>query len=249
MSPKCDIRLIERLNKASSMPFDWVGFDADDTLWHDIPKYLDVEARFTDLLSHYHDRNWISERFNAVNIHNLQYFGYGLKGFVLSMIESAIELTEGRVNGREIAQIIEWGKEIKRSPLELMEGIEWVLDDLGTDFQLALITKGDLFDQEVKIAGSGLADYFDAVEVFSSKTVENYRQFFDRRGIVAERFVMIGNSIASDIVPVVNAGGCGIYIPYEKTWSHEMDELPRERCVSVPHTKKLPAVIRQWSRP
>lgn len=204
----------------------WIAFDADDTLWHNETLYSRTQDRFIDLLSRYHDRDWIIEGLYTTEMRNLQSFGYGIKAFTLSMIETAIELTEGRIEASEIRQIIEFGKEMLQAEVQVLEGVEGTLKELAESYDLMIITKGDLLDQEIKISRSGLGSYFRAVEVVSRKNRESYANILERRQIQAGEFVMVGNSLKSDILPVIELGARAVYIPYELTWAHEQDAEP-----------------------
>lgn len=198
-----------------------IAFDADDTLWHNEHLYLDTYDKFKQQLRPYHHDEWIEKRLNETEIRNLQHFGYGIKGFTLSMIETAIELSEGRISGNEIQTIIEFGREMTKAPVVLLEGVCETIAKLAESYELMLITKGDLFDQEAKIARSGLGDHFNRIEVVSEKNAEIYRRIIARHGIAPERFLMVGNSLKSDILPVIAIGGRAVFIPYRTTWFHE----------------------------
>ncbi len=200
---------------------DLIAFDADDTLWHNEPLFIDTKNRFTKLLSAYHSSEWIEERLYETEIRNLHNFGYGIKSFALSMIETAIELTEGRIKGNEIQQLVDFAKEMVSAPIRLLEGAEETVKKLAVDYPLMLVTKGDLFDQESKIARSGLGDLFSHVEVVSKKDRATYEGIIRRRGIDPSGFVMVGDSLRSDILPVVDLGAHAIHVPYESTWRHE----------------------------
>jgi len=200
---------------------DVIAFDADDTLWHNEHIYLNTHEKFKQLLRQYHNEEWIDQRLHETEIRNLQHFGYGIKGFTLSMIETAIELSEGRVSANEIQAIIEFGKEMLQAPVELLEGARETIAQLAESYELMLITKGDLFDQETKIARSGLGDYFSRIEVVSEKDLETYKRITAKHGIAPSRFLMVGNSLKSDILPVIAMGGQAVYIPYQTTWIHE----------------------------
>ena len=207
------------------MPFSntikTIAFDADDTLWVNQPHYDEVEDKFAGLLSAYLSREAVSHRLYQADVRNLPIFGYGAKAFMLSMIETAIELTDGRVSGKEIQRIIEMGKEMLSRPIQLLDGVRHVLDSLEEDYALMVLTKGDLLDQESKIARSGLSRYFQYVEIVSEKKPEAYRKILTRHGLQPEEFVMIGNSLRSDILPVLEIGASAIHIPAESTWAHE----------------------------
>lgn len=199
-----------------------IAFDADDTLWRNEDIFIHAQDEFIRLLSPYHDDNYIRSHLNEVQIKNLEHFGYGIKGFTLSMIETAIELTEGRVTGNEIHEIIQLAKCMLASPVELLPNVSQVLEDLQGKYRLMVITKGDLLDQESKLARSGIADVFDAIEVVSDKTSDVYQQILQRHKIAAEEFLMVGNSLKSDILPVLDVGGQALHIPYHSTWDHEL---------------------------
>jgi putative hydrolase of the HAD superfamily len=198
-----------------------IAFDADDTLWVNEPNYVNVKDKLCELLSHHIDQETLSHRFYDAQIRNLRLFGYGAKSFILSMIETAIELTDGRITGHEIQQIIDVGRQLLDFPIDVLDGIPDVLDTLSQQFDLMVLTKGDLFDQESKIARSGLAHYFKHVEIVSEKNEQAYRGILKRYNVQPSEFVMIGNSLKSDILPVVHIGGRAIHIPYSVTWEHE----------------------------
>lgn len=201
--------------------FDVIAFDADDTLWHNERLYSMTQERFKELLSRHHSREEIERRLFETEMRNLRTFGYGIKGFTLSMIETAIELTGGRIEGREVQEIVDFAKEMLQAPVQLLEGAEEVVEELARSYPLMLITKGDLFDQQTKIARSGLADRFTQIEIVSDKTVEIYRAILEKHRLDACRFLMVGNSMRSDILPVLALGGQAVHIPYEITWAHE----------------------------
>lgn len=203
------------------MQITTIGFDADDTLWHNETLYTLTQAKFRELLSDYHEPEWIDRKLYETEVANLHRFGYGIKSFALSMIETAIELTEGRVTGREVQQIIDAAKEMQASPVDPLPCVPETLSYLSARYALILITKGDLFDQESKLARSGLAEHFSAVEVLSEKDEDAYRRILDAHAIPPERFLMVGNSIRSDILPVVALGAEAVHIPYFTTWAHE----------------------------
>jgi putative hydrolase of the HAD superfamily len=207
-------------------PFDLIALDADDTLWHNEPKFYATQEQFRFLVTGYHSPEWIDERLHETEKRNLAHFGYGVKGFVLSMIETAIELTEGRVTGQEVQQIIDLGRSMLTAPVELIDGIWEAVEQLSRDYPLALLTKGDLFDQESKLARSGLGELFSFVEVVSEKNALTYSAVMKRRGVEPGRFLMVGNSLRSDVLPVLEAGGAAVHVPYPLTWAYE--EVPEE---------------------
>jgi len=203
---------------------DVIAFDADDTLWHNEPIFHSTESQFAAMLAAYHPAEWVRERLFATEVKNLGHFGYGIKGFILSMIETGIELTEGRITGAEVQRIIDWGHDMLRHPVELLDGVRETVESLAGRYRLMLLTKGDLFDQESKLARSGLGEYFDAVEIVSVKNAATYRAVMQRHDVAPERFVMVGNSLRSDVLPAIEAGGHAVHIPYVLTWAHERIE-------------------------
>jgi putative hydrolase of the HAD superfamily len=198
-----------------------IAFDADDTLWVNEPYYNEIEQKFAALLSQHLASEAVLRQLLEAEKRNLRIFGYGAKAFMLSMIETAIELTDGRVSGGEIQQIITMGKEMLSRPIQLLDGVPHVLNSLEEDYTLMVLTKGDLLDQESKIARSGLSRYFHQVEIVSEKTPQSYRKILKRHGLRPDQFVMIGNSLRSDILPVLEIGAYAIHIPAQITWAHE----------------------------
>lgn len=206
--------------------FDVIAFDADDTLWHTERLYNGVQERFIALLSAYHDPQWIEQALFQTETRNMAHYGYGVKAFALSMIETAVELTEGRVTGQDIHQILELARGMLDSKVDLLEPAASVVAGLSTGHRLMLVTKGDALEQEGKVARSGLAGFFQDVEVVSDKTAAIYARLLQRHTILPERFLMVGNSLRSDILPVLALGGQAVYIPYQITWAHEQAETP-----------------------
>ena len=204
-----------------STMFEVIAFDADDTLWHNETVFQATEKQFAELLATHHPAEWVRQRLFATEMKNLQHFGYGVKGFILSMIETAIELTEGRIRGDEIHHIIQWGHEMLRAPVQLLDGVRETVETLSGRHRLMLLTKGDLFDQESKLARSGLGEYFSDVQIVSEKNAATYTRVIARSGVPADRFLMIGNSLKSDVLPAIEAGAMAIHIPYAVTWAHE----------------------------
>lgn len=198
-----------------------IAFDADDTLWHTERLYLGTKTRFMQLLQAYQSPDWIDARLLETELRNLQHFGYGIKSFTLSMIETAVELTEGRIRGSEVHEIIALAREMLQTPVELLEDVEPTIRQLADDYRLMIITKGDLFEQETKIAASRLGDHFDLVEVVSEKTPQTYRAIATRLDVDPTGFLMVGNSLKSDVLPVVECGAHAIHVPYETTWAAE----------------------------
>lgn len=222
-----------------------VGVDADDTLWHCESLFRLSHARFLDLLSEHGDPEHIERQLVAVEKRNLRIYGYGAKGFTLSMIETALEVTDGAVDTRVIREILAVGREMLTEPIEPLPGVENALSELSKRYRLVLITKGDLLHQEQKLASSGLGDYFVAVEIVSEKDADTYRRVFDRHGSGPEQAVMAGNSMRSDILPALDAGCWGALIPYPLVWSHEAAEAPQDhpRYAELANIGELPAWV------
>lgn len=206
--------------------FDMLAFDADDTLWQTERLYVDTQTKFKELLAHYHPPEWIDAQLYAAEMRNLPHFGYGIKAFALSLIETAVELTEGRVTGPDIQQIISWAKGMLTAEVELLEHTAATLAHLAQRYPLMVITKGDLLDQESKLARSGLAGCFRHIEIVSDKTPETYAAILKRYALPPARFLMAGNSLRSDILPVLALGAHAVYIPHALTWAHEQSDPP-----------------------
>jgi putative hydrolase of the HAD superfamily len=203
------------------MPITTVAFDGDDTLWHNETHFNVTQQRLRELLlSHAPDAD-VDQRLFAIEMQNLKLYGYGIKSFTLSMLETAIEVTDGRIPASDLQVILGWGKQMLQQPTELLDGVRDTLVEISRRHALLLITKGDLFDQESKLARSGLGELFHGVEILSEKKRESYAQVLDRRGIDPSEFVMVGNSLRSDVVPVVELGATAVHIPYHLTWRHE----------------------------
>ena len=204
-----------------------IGFDADDTLWHNEIIFERVHERYRALLARYHDAATVDRTLLATEKRNLDLYGYGVKGFTLSAIETAIALTEGKIGASEIDGLLVLGREMLAHPVELLEGVADVISELAKEHTLLLITKGDLRDQERKLAKSGLAGRFHLVEIVSEKDRSTYEAILRRHAIAPDRFLMVGNSIKSDILPVLALGGAGAHMPYPLTWAHEqVEQLP-----------------------
>ena len=223
-----------------------VGFDGDDTLWHSETRFHVTQAEFRELLARHVPDADIDTHLAEMEMKNLAIYGYGVKSFTLSMLETAIELTKASISATDLDVILGWGKRMLMEPTELLAGVEETLRALSERFDMLLITKGDLFDQESKLARSGLGELFLGVEILSEKNADTYRQVFQRRGINAADFVMVGNSLRSDVVPVVSLGGRAVHIPYEVTWQHEHvpeDEMPKNGWRRIPSIAELPALL------
>ena len=226
--------------------FDVIAFDADDTLWHNESIFTMTQVKFREMLSS-HGAEVVDQTLSSTQIKNLRHFGYGIKGFILSMIETSIELTDGDISGSEIQQVLDFGREMLVAPIELLPHVSEVVKELSQSYSLWLITKGDLIDQETKIARSGLADNFSNVEIVSNKTAGTYAKILTQHKVDPLRFMMIGNSMRSDIVPVVQIGGYAVHIPYTTTWEHEQDHphVDSDHYSDLDHIGLLPKLIRE----
>ncbi|HEY8814975.1 MAG TPA: HAD family hydrolase [Candidatus Dormibacteraeota bacterium] len=213
------------------MPIKVLAFDGDDTLWHNESRFSVTQGELRELVRRHVPDADVDSHLFEVEMRNLTLYGYGIKAFTLSMLETAIQLTDGRIPAADLQVILDWGKRMLTAPTDLLDGVEKALRDAGARYSLLLITKGDLFDQESKLARSGLGELFTGVEILSDKTADSYRSVLARREIKPDEFVMVGNSLRSDVVPVVAIGGRAVHIPYEVTWHHEHvpdDSMPTE---------------------
>ncbi len=205
-----------------------IGFDADDTLWVNEPYYREAEENFVRLLTAYGVEGDIAGSLFKMEMANLELYGYGIKAFMLSLVECAIDLTGATVSGQTISQIIGIGKEMLQRPIELLDGVKEVLENLAPRYKLIVATKGDLLDQEGKMKRSGIASCFHHIEVMSNKQEEHYVQLLNHLEIKPSRFLMIGNSMKSDIIPPLNLGARAIHVPFHTTWAHEeVEEEPK----------------------
>ncbi|GAB4164798.1 MAG: HAD family hydrolase [Winogradskyella sp.] len=204
-----------------------IGFDADDTLWVNETYFREAEEAVGRLLSHYETPNKVDQELFRMEIKNLPIYGYGVKGFILSMIELAIELSAGNVSNEIIGKILDIGKDMINKPIELLDDVEDVLKTLSRDYRLILATKGDLLDQERKLEKSGLLQYFHHIEVLSEKQEANYQKLLNHLDIKPSEFLMVGNSLKSDILPLINIGAEAIHVPFHTTWEHE--KVSKER--------------------
>ena len=222
-----------------------IGFDADDTLWHNERFYRITQDRFADLLADHTDRTHLEGRLLDAERRNLGHYGYGIKGFMLSMIETAIEVTEGRVPADVISEILAAGQEMLSHPIELLPHARTTIEAVADSHRVVLITKGDLLDQERKLAQSGLGDLFDGIEIVSEKTAAAYARIFAEHGDGVDRAMMVGNSMRSDVVPTVEAGGWGVYVPFGIVWEIEHADPPRgsPRYHSIEDLGQLAALV------
>jgi putative hydrolase of the HAD superfamily len=219
-----------------------LGFDADDTLWQNETFFRLTQDRFTALLADHADPDHLADRLLAAERRNLGHYGFGVKGFVLSMIETAIEVTDHRVPATVIAEIIAAGREMLAHPIELLPAARAAVVAAAAQVRVLLITKGDLLDQERKLAQSGLGELFHAVEIVSDKTPAVYARLFDRHGSGAAEGAMVGNSLKSDVLPMLAAGGWGLHVPHPLTWALEHADPPQDhaRFAALPDLAALP---------
>jgi len=229
-----------------------IGFDGDDTLWHSEGYYQAASAEFTALLGRYVDVSdrYVQERMLVTERRNLKLFGYGAKGMTLSMVETAIAITEARIGARDIHRIVELGKSVLNHPVELLPGIRAAVEAVAAAHAVVLITKGDLFHQEKKVAQCGLADLFHRIEIVSEKNEQTYRRVLGEFQLEPAQFAMVGNSLRSDIEPVLRLGGWGVHMPYHVTWAHELENGLRgdePRLVTVDSPEGIPAAVARLS--
>ena len=222
-----------------------VAFDADDTLWHNEQFFRLTQTKFCALLEDYTEPDALMGRLLAAERRNIGHYGFGIKGFVLSMIETAIEVTNEQVPASVIRELIEVGQDMLRHPIELLPHARAAVEAMTDRYSVLLITKGDLLDQERKLAQSGLGELFDGVEIVSNKTAPVYAEIFTRHGTGPERAVMIGNSMKSDVVPAIEAGGWGIYVPHGLVWALEHQDAPEghPRYREIANLGVLPELI------
>lgn len=219
-----------------------IGFDADDTLWVNETYFRDAEHEFARLLSAYETENKIDQELFKMEMKNLELYGYGIKGFMLSMVESAIELSNGAISPKILSEILALGKRMIEKPVELLEGIDEVLKQLSEKYRLFLLTKGDLLDQERKLRKSGLSAYFHHIEVLSDKKEENYKNLLDHLEVNVSDFLMVGNSLKSDVLPLISIGAQAIHVPFHTTWTHEIvhdDEKNKKHYRTVTTIKEI----------
>jgi putative hydrolase of the HAD superfamily len=205
-----------------------VAFDADDTLWINEPYFRETENRFFELFQNYLPQHTVARELLKTEIDNISFYGYGIKGFILSMIETALRISDKTIPLDVVEKIIQEGKDLLQKPVEVMDGVEEVLSVLKTQYRLVLATKGDLLDQERKLKKSGLEHYFHHIEIMSEKREEDYKKLIKHLDIKPAEFFMVGNSLKSDVLPVLNIGGHSMHVPYHITWAHETIETTIE---------------------
>ena len=218
-----------------------IAFDADDTLWVNEPYFRQTEERFCELLGGYLSRHDLERELLRIEIENLALYGYGIKGFILSMIEAAMKITNETLSIEVVKQIMDLGKQMLNQHIELLDGVEAVLESLKGKYRLVVATKGDLLDQERKLRKSGLASYFHHIEIMSEKDDANYLKLIKHLDIQPAELLMVGNSLKSDILPVLNVGGYAVHVPYHITWAHEHidDNIDNERFKRVESIKDI----------
>lgn len=208
------------------MTITTIGLDADDTLWHNETIFRLSQKRFAELLADHAEEPVLMDRLAIIERRNLRLYGYGVKGFTLSMIETAMELCDGAAPPHIIREILAAGREMLSHPVEPLPGVEETVARLARNYRLILVTKGDLLDQERKLAASGLGEHFSGVEIVSEKDRSTYERVFSRHGTGPSEAVMVGNSMKSDVLPAIEAGAWGVHIPYHITWAHELADAP-----------------------
>ncbi len=223
-----------------------IAFDADDTLWHNEYLYTQAKDQFCQLLAAYGSAEQIRQQLDIIEEHNVLNYGYGIKSFTLSMIETAMSASQGCIPVDALQTILQLGKQMLTAELPFLDYAEATLAELGQRYPLMLITKGDTFEQQHKIERSGLTRYFRYIEIVANKTPATYQRLFDQHGLDPRQVLMVGNSLRSDILPVLEIGGQAVYIHYESTWSHEfVDEATRARYqyFELEHLGELPALV------
>lgn len=232
-----------------SVKFSTIAFDADDTLWENEQFFQVTQGRFADLLADFTEPDHLAERLLAAERRNLGRYGFGIKGFMLSMIETAIEVTDERVSASVIKELISAGQEMLQHPVHLLDGAAETVAQLAQDYIILLITKGDLLDQERKLAQSGLGEFFDGVEIVSNKTPQVYTEIFTRHSARPDQIMMVGNSMKSDVIAPIHAGAWGVFVPHNRTWDIEHAEPPlgHPKFQELENLHALPALIAQIS--
>ena len=227
-----------------------IAFDADDTLWVNEPYYRETEYKFAALLSEYLSEKECIDKLFEIEMRNLEIYGYGAKAFVLSMIETALKISDYKISGKSIEKIINFAADLNNKVIDILPSVKAVLSELqNSDYKIVLATKGDLLDQERKLRKSGLEQYFHHIEVMSDKKEADYMKLLNRCDIVSENFIMVGNSLKSDILPVLNLGGTAVFVPFHTTWQHEViDEeefLIYNKFHKIENIEYLPKLLKQ----
>ena len=225
-----------------------VGFDADDTLWKSEDYFREAQERFERIIANYVDLADVGDRLYAVERRNVALFGYGVKGMVLSMLEAAMHITDERISAADLHRIITFGKQMLAQPVELLDGVREAVEAVAARHPVVLITKGDLFHQEAKVRGSGMADLFRRIEIVSEKDPATYAGLFEQFEVQPRQFLMVGNSLRSDIVPILSLGGWGVHVPYHVTWAYEAEAEVGEggaRMRTLPDLRGLAQVVHE----
>jgi putative hydrolase of the HAD superfamily len=223
-----------------------IGLDADDTLWHNEKHFHFTQGIFADLLKDHVAPDHLADRLLQAEKKNLAFYGFGIKGFTLSMIETAIDVTDGKVSSQTLKTILDAGRDMLHHPVELLPHVAETLEALSAHYKLVLITKGDLFDQERKVAASGLGDFFAGIEIVSDKQPTTYGRIFSQFGSGPEASLMAGNSLKSDVIPALHAGAFGVHVPHEFAWAHEHADPPdHPRFRMIEEMRQLPTLIQQ----
>jgi len=223
-----------------------IGFDADDTLWHNEILYSQAKDQFQELLTQYDNPEGVRQRLDEIEEWNVRHYGYGIKSFALSMVEAAIEISKGQIDGLRLSRVLDIVKEMLSAEVKPLGSVEPTLAILAQQFPLMLITKGDFFEQQRKIERSGLAKHFRYIEIVVDKTPETYRGVLAKYHLEPHKFLMVGNSLRSDILPVLDIGGQAVYIPYVTTWAHEMVDEAEQKTKNyyeIEHLEQLPDLI------
>jgi len=221
-----------------------IGFDADDTLWVNEPYYQELERQLCRLMVDYLPSEMVSKELFKTEMQNMELYGYGAKAFILSVVETAIKVSGGKVPATVIQTIVDLGKELINRDIELLDGIEHLLPQLNGKYRLIVATKGDLLDQERKLKKSGLLPYFHHIEIMSDKQEADYQKLLNRLDISSEQFLMVGNSLKSDILPVLSIGGKGVYVPFHTTWQHEVIDDTAGNYHQIEHIGELLTILK-----
>ena len=225
-------------------PYSWIAFDGDDTLWENEIYYSDAKRQFRQLMADYGQPEWIAAHLDEIEVNNIQWYGYGIKSYTLSMIQTAIAISNGQVPASVIDALLAISRQMLEIRVAVMPGVAETLARLAQSYPLLLITKGDTFEQARKIQRTGLAPYFTQVEIVADKYPAIYQEIYKKYNIAASQFLMVGNSLRSDILPVLKLGGHAIYVPYHSTWSHEhasAEELAGHQITELSALTELPA--------
>lgn len=222
-----------------------IGLDADDTLWVNEPYFRETEEKLREVVSEYAEGDAVAEELFRTETQNMPLYGYGVKAYILSVVETAIRITSGKISAAAIGELIRTGKEQLMRPVELLEGVEETLHTLSAGYRLILATKGDLLDQERKLGNSGIGHYFHHVEIMSDKTGREYRNLLKHIAVAPAEFLMVGNSIRSDVLPPLSLGCYAVHVPFHTTWEHEQvcDMPPHPRFFTAGSLRDIPTLL------